>query len=314
MLNVKHDIVIGIVYISPNNSTYTKGLTEQVWDIIEEELLQFVDNEQITLAGDFNARTGSLPDYIVNDDDTFCPVPDIYSADPAMCTRINRDRNVCAYGNRLLELCQKSNLRILNGRKIGDSIGNLTCHKYNGSSTVDYFIGSTKLFSNVRYMKVHDWLPCSSDHCPVSVCLNTGTRRNLSLDKNYEKEIAPPKVKWDPIKMLVFQDKLQSPVVKEKLQSLLMMKIQNGSECEQTLSEINTILRDAGDIRISRKNKQKKKMKKNKEWFDKDLACLKQELMILSMRVKRDYKNEFLRGKLFTLKKTLQKNCYTQKE
>ena len=25
MLNVKHDIVIGIVYISPNNSTYTKG-------------------------------------------------------------------------------------------------------------------------------------------------------------------------------------------------------------------------------------------------------------------------------------------------
>ena len=46
-------------------------------------------------------------------------------------------------------------------------------------------------------------------------------------------------------------------------------------------------------------------MKKNKEWFDKDLACLKQEFLNPSMRVKRDYKNEFLRGKLFTLKKTL---------
>ena len=145
----------------------------------------------------------------VNDDDTFCPFPDQYSADPAMCTRINRGRNVCVYGNRLLELCQKFNLRILNGRKIGDSIGNLTCRKYNGSSTVDYFIGSTELFNNVRYMEVHDWLPCLSDHCPVSVCLNTGTRRNLPLDKNYEKEMAPPKVKWDPIKMLVFKDKLR---------------------------------------------------------------------------------------------------------
>ena len=106
--------------------------------------MQFVDNEQILLTGDFNAQTGSLPDCIVNDDDTFCPVPDQYSADPAMCTRINCDRNVCVYGNRLLELCQKSNLRILNGRKIGDSIRNLTCHKYKGSSTVDYFIGSTE--------------------------------------------------------------------------------------------------------------------------------------------------------------------------
>ena len=38
---------------------YTKGLTEQVWDVIEEEFLQFVDNEQVVLTGDFNARTGS---------------------------------------------------------------------------------------------------------------------------------------------------------------------------------------------------------------------------------------------------------------
>ena len=119
----------------------------------------------------------------VNGDDTFCPAPDQYSANPGISTRINHDRNVCVYGNRLLELCQKSSLRILNGRKIGDSIGNLTCHEYNGSSTVDYFIGSTELFNNARYMKVHDWLPCQSDHCSVNVCLNTGSRRNLPLEK-----------------------------------------------------------------------------------------------------------------------------------
>ena len=46
-------------------------------------------------------------------------------------------------------------------------------------------------------------------------------------------------------------------------------------------------------------------MKKNKEWFEKDLACLKQELMNINIRVKRDCKNEFLHGKLFTLKKNI---------
>ena len=147
---------------------------------------------------------------------------------------------------------------------------------------------------------------------PPTTGLNTGTRRNLPLDKNFEKEMAPPKVKQDPIKVFVFKDKLQSHVVKEKLQNPLMLKIQNGAECEQTIYEIYTILRDAGDIRISRKKK-REKMKKNKEWFDKDLACLKQELMNLSMRVKRDCKNEFLLWKLFTLN-FFQKNCFTQKE
>ena len=93
-----------------------------------------------------------------------------------------------------------------------------------------------------------------------------------------------------------------------------MLKVQNGSECEQTISEINTILRYAGDIRISRKKKQKKKMKKNKEWFDKDLACPKQELMNLSMRVKRDYKNEFLRGILFALKNIIKELIYAKRK
>ena len=54
-------------------------------------------------------------------------------------------------------------------------------------------------------------------------------------------------------------------------------------------------------------------MKKNKEWFDKDLACLRQELMILSKLVKRDYKNEFLRGKLFILKKHYKRTAISKK-
>ena len=93
-IQLNNDIILGVVYVSPINSTYTKCLPEQVWDVLEEELLQFKDDEQILLAGDFNAHTGVLPDYIVNDDDVYSPVPDQYVADPEMCTRLNRDTNV----------------------------------------------------------------------------------------------------------------------------------------------------------------------------------------------------------------------------
>ena len=65
----------------------------------------------------------------------------------------------------------------MNGRKVGDSIGNLTCHKPNGSSTVDYFIADVNLFHDVRYVQVQDWLPYLSDHCPVCICLNVSINR-----------------------------------------------------------------------------------------------------------------------------------------
>ena len=93
-----NDVIIGVVYISSINSTYAKSLAEPVWDILERELLQFENNEQILLAGDFNAHTGSLPDYIVNDDDVFSPVSNQYIADMEMNPRINCDKNVCTYG------------------------------------------------------------------------------------------------------------------------------------------------------------------------------------------------------------------------
>jgi ribosomal protein S2 len=41
-------------------------------------------------------------------------------------------------GQQLMDLCIASQLRVLNGRFIGDMLGNMTCYKPNGTSTVDY--------------------------------------------------------------------------------------------------------------------------------------------------------------------------------
>ena len=59
-----------------------------------------------------------------------------------------------------------NNLKILNGRKIGDFTGKYTCHQYNGSSVVDYIIAEPNIFEKINYFQV---LPLTtySDHSQI---------------------------------------------------------------------------------------------------------------------------------------------------
>ena len=76
-------------------------------------------------------------------------------------------------GKKLMDLLNESSLISLNGRKLGDTSGKLTCHQYNGSSTVDLNIVSWDLYDKVQYFRVLDpvWY---SDHCPVEMSLSIG--------------------------------------------------------------------------------------------------------------------------------------------
>ena len=61
------DVLLGCVYVPPENSKYA---SKDAFDDIENELLSFSRDGQLNaLIGDFNARTGKLPDFIIPDDD-----------------------------------------------------------------------------------------------------------------------------------------------------------------------------------------------------------------------------------------------------
>ena len=84
------------------------------------------------------------------------------------------NEDICSineYGKRLPELCIGIELRILNGRILGDLEGKLTCHKWNGSSTVDYGIVQNSLFRDTDFFKVLDLIGHLSDHCLISAGL-----------------------------------------------------------------------------------------------------------------------------------------------
>ena len=76
------------------------------------------------------------------------------------------DNTINNHGKRLLEICKHFDLRILNGRTNGDTLGPPTYHGRNGTSVVDYIICDQDIFSDIDHfiVKQPSYL---SDHSQV---------------------------------------------------------------------------------------------------------------------------------------------------
>ena len=123
----ENDFLLGVVYISPIESTYTTNVLInqfRTWEILTEELANFRSEYRIGLIGDLNVRTGLLSYLVVNDDDQFSNnLQTDYLPDQELIKRNNCDAVVNTFGRKLSELCKIAGVRIINGRKFGDSMG-----------------------------------------------------------------------------------------------------------------------------------------------------------------------------------------------
>ena len=107
--------------------------------------------------------------------------------------RMNKDGYTNNNGNKLIELCKMSDLKIANGRIGKDSgIGNYTCHTTNGNSTIDFAILSMELFPYIDDFYVDILDKCMSDvHfpiCLVMLCKPTVSIKNancMHTDRTY---------------------------------------------------------------------------------------------------------------------------------
>ena len=146
----KYTIVIGIVYIPPESSPY---FNKDTFTILQDEINNLSTEKNILLLGDFNARTQSLPDYVIGDTEVNSSVELSnelldYMNEPNKLLNIgipleraNQDKcKPNSHGYKLIELCKNNNLYILNGRVCDDKhVGKTTCK---GTSVIDYAISS----------------------------------------------------------------------------------------------------------------------------------------------------------------------------
>ena len=164
----KHLYLCG-AYIPPENSHhYSNDLFEE----LENDISHFRSKGKIMLLGDLNARTGKSNDYITADGNHFLCSGILEEQAAFAETRNNLDNNINNHGKFILEICKNFDIRILNGRFRGDSLGNFTYHGRNGNSTIDYIFCDQMLFNNVEYfiVKQPTYL---SDHSQIVVWIKT---------------------------------------------------------------------------------------------------------------------------------------------
>ena len=156
-------LMLALCYMPParRGHAYTEA-TADFWQTLAAEIPAAQAEGLVLVAGDFNARTASLPDWsqgvdhhndamldVVVCSQAAAPVP------PTCSERQNQDRVTNAFGRQLLSLCRSSDLRICNGRLPGDRDGKFTCHPLTGGhSTVDYFLACPSLMPLCHRLRV----------------------------------------------------------------------------------------------------------------------------------------------------------------
>ena len=139
------------------------------------------DSKHVCLVGDFNARTGHLPDFFKPD--AFLSQVSVHICDEFSYseTRVRsvvfeklsiplqrtvQDVTVYNFGNKFTEFCKNIDLYIVNSRLGSDkNIGAVTCRN---RSTVDYVIASVNIFEVLQDFDIHYFCNLYSDvHKPV---------------------------------------------------------------------------------------------------------------------------------------------------
>ena len=97
------------------------------------------------------------------------PLPDEYVVDDDIKPRVSMDKTVNTCGERLIDICITTGLKIVNGRFGKDEgTGRLICHTYSGGSVIDYVLTESAYFTHLCNFEVWDPL-LAFNHCPIQL-------------------------------------------------------------------------------------------------------------------------------------------------
>ena len=141
---MENDIYVCFAYCVPISSAVLQRdhMPDDLFEDLNSKLARYEQRGDLILMGDLNSRTANLEDFFENDSNEYMPVTNIYLDTEYTFVRNSLDEKVNGYGRKFLDMCRSLPLRILNGRKVGDLLGNFTCLNSRGRSVVDYCASS----------------------------------------------------------------------------------------------------------------------------------------------------------------------------
>ena len=210
-------LYLGTYYVSPQNA---KNKTSDFLNTLNEEISHFSRVGTVLVQGDLNARTGVKNDYLnisLDGDDLLGKETGEFEPN----TRNSEDKKENPRGKELLDLCKLNNLVITNGRKAGDIFGKYTCHNWNGSSVVDYFLCPASFFDRISKFSVGQYIPWLSDHSIIKTIISLSS--NVVLGSGGKEELTEihPGFLWNEESKSSFRESLGRQKTLDRVESLL---------------------------------------------------------------------------------------------
>ena len=227
--------------------------------------------------------------------------------------RNNYDSHCNKHGDRILDICKTCNLRILNGRKSGDTFGKPAFYSHDGSSScIDYIIISDEFFQSISSFVVQPQIPIS-DHCVITSWLKvSGPHINLQnqADDNYKWTKLAPNFHWNNQFSVEFKSALKSDRISLMISNFLnteFEKSENGiKEANKAFTEI---LVSSAKMSLSYKRFSNNKCTINKKLFNKECRSIRKKFCIASNLCNKNPGNECLKTKCCRLLKEYQSTC-----
>ena len=190
-----------------------------IFNQLQNKRATFSATDRLIIGHDFNARTAILSDCVNEDADNvkYQNFPNGYeiSLTRKETTGINYKNE---YGENLTELCSTTNLRILNGRNLGDLYGEFTYCGIHGLSTVDYILASENVIKDnqIEYMGVQ---PITSDHRPLLLKLSRHSTHAIPKEGAIPLQKMPEKIIIND--MNLFKNEIEIVLCGEKQKEIL---------------------------------------------------------------------------------------------
>ncbi|VDI15669.1 Hypothetical predicted protein [Mytilus galloprovincialis] len=184
-------------------------------------------------------------------------------------------------GKEVLDFCISKQIRILNGRVLGDTFGNFTCYTPHGASVVDYVAVSEEILENVLYFKVSRFIPTLSDcHCKLEWELSAKYCVPGENDIPIQLKNMTPNYIWTDCSAIKFQETLSSDTLQNYILEFNNSTIQfTQTSVDDASSKLSNIFLSAANLSLKRPLKKHTNKQKNKKWFDASLQQARTNLL-----------------------------------
>ena len=209
----------------------------------------------------------------------------------------------------LLDLCISSQLRILNGRYVGDSLGYFACLTVNALSSVDYAIASESLLSSVLYFSTQE-INYLSDHVQIKLLLKCKLQKNATSESIFSSWSDTVNYRWTEGTKEEIVDALCNETI---LNEIINFEAKTFSEDQNGINLATEEVKSVLSIKIADKSCKKVRKRKEKiklfrqKWSDISIYEKKKSLNFLNGLIRKNPNNNELRQKYFLQLKSFKK-------